>query len=265
MWGHLFASNTRRDNLKRHLGLISEGGELDVDINIEQTMREVCAIITVNDEIFSHCMGYARTETGRESGKRVTLERVGYNTIYTHQVEDEEILELVTHAERIQQRFDTVPLSKLPSCLGNTISVNYKKDTYSAFVDYNDFFQKATMLLHDDTLKLLLPKLKYHLESVQVCLGVIDQWVMQPSKDLSFINLNFQKDLTLPTEIYPFDDTGDCCFCGEKTSGGRDHHSYCTYNKCGVMQVLVRTTNNHGEYHTSFAGGVMLLKYFIRY
>jgi len=250
------ASNTRQDNLKRHLGLISEEGELDCDMNIdiEQTMREIRALIAVNDEIFSRCMVYARTDSGRQYGKRVVLERVGYNTIYTHQVEDEDMLELVTQGERTQQRFDTAPLSNLPSCLGDTISVKYKDEPYSAFVDYNDFFQKAEMLLHDDALKLLLPKLKDHLESVQVCLGGIDQWVMQPSKDLSFINLNFQKDLTLPTEIYPFDDTGECGFCGATMKGRRDRHrSDCRYNKCGVMQVLVRMTNNHGEYHTSFA------------
>ena len=187
---------------------------------------------------------------------------------YTRQAEGEEILELVTRAERIERRFNTVPLFRLPAGLVDTISVKYKQYPFSGFIDYDDFFQKAEMLLYDDALKLLLPKLKDHLESVQVCLGVMDQWVMQPMSDLSFINMNFQKALTLPTDIHPFDDTGVCCFCGatygrDRGGSGFPHSSYnkydrggsgsgCTYKKCGVEQILVRLTNNHGVYNTTF-------------
>ena len=42
-----------------------------------------------------------------------------------------------------------------------------------------DIFCK-TLLLNDDALEFLLPKLKEHLETVQVCLGVLDEWLMQP-------------------------------------------------------------------------------------
>ena len=253
--------DTKLGRLKKHLRLNSECDELDVDI--EQTMREIRAIIAVNDEIFSRCMVYANTEDKSNAGWGLLLERVGYNTIYTRQAQGEEMLELVTRAERIERRFNTAPLSVLPAGLVDTISVKYKQYPFSAFIDYDDFFQKAEILLCDDALKLILPKLKDHLESVQVCLGVIDQWVMQPMSDLSFINMNFQKALTLPTDIHPFDDTGVCCFCGatcgrDRGGSGYPYNKYdrggsgCTYNKCGVEQVLVRLTNNHGVYNTTF-------------
>ena len=253
--------DTRLGKLKKHLRFNSECEKLDVDI--EQTMREIQAIIAVNDEISSRCMVYANTEDKNNAGWVVLLERVGYNTIYTRQAQGEEILELVTRAERIERRFDTARLSGLPLGLVDTISVHYKQYPFSAFIDYDDFFQKAEMLLCDDALKLFLPKLKDHLESVQVCLGVIDQWVMQPMSDLSFINMNFQKALTLPTDIHPFDDTCVCCFCGatcgrDRGGSGYPYNKYdrggsgCTYKKCGVEQVLVRLSNNHGVYRTTF-------------
>jgi hypothetical protein len=44
------------------------------------------------------------------------------------------------------------------------------------------------MLLHDDALELLLPKLKDHLE-------VVHKWALQPTKDLSCIGLNFKEVL----------------------------------------------------------------------
>ena len=73
--------DTRLGKLKKHLRLNSECDKLDVDI--EQTMREIRAIIAVNDEIFSHCMVYANTEDTNDAGCRgMLLERVGYNTIY---------------------------------------------------------------------------------------------------------------------------------------------------------------------------------------
>jgi len=38
------------------------------------------------------------------------------------------------------------------------------------------------MLLHKDALRMLLPMPKNHLESVQVCLGEIDEWTMKLHK-----------------------------------------------------------------------------------
>ena len=69
--------DTRLGKLKKHLRLNSECDELGVDI--EQTMREIRAIIAVNDEIFSRCMVYSNTE--EKDAWAVRLERVGYNTI----------------------------------------------------------------------------------------------------------------------------------------------------------------------------------------
>ena len=47
------------------------------------------------------------------------------------------------------------------------------------------------MLLHDDVLEPILAKLKDKLMDIQVCLGKIDAWVMEPQKCLHFLEETF--------------------------------------------------------------------------
>jgi hypothetical protein len=95
---------------------------------------------------------------------------------------------VATQAEHTHQIFVTSSLSKLPACLADTLLVKYKSAPYSAYIDYADYFKKVMMLLHEDELKMFLPELKDHLESVQVCLGEIDQWTMKFSLDAKVLN-----------------------------------------------------------------------------
>jgi hypothetical protein len=68
-------------------------------------------------------------------------------------------------------------------------------------------------LLNDDALEFLLPKLKEHLETVQVCLGVLDEWLMQPMKNESFINCVFETRCAIPSKKF-YSRRSQCCFCG---------------------------------------------------
>ena len=141
-------------------------------LNIKHNIMKIHALLTVNREIFFRCMKY---ETLGTFGEKTMIQCFGIETIKTLQVDTK--LELVTQGEHIEQIFDTSPLSRLPSGFVDIIVVKCIPNT--KFIDFDDIFCK-TLLLNDDALEFLLPKLKEHLETVQVCLGVLDEWLMQP-------------------------------------------------------------------------------------
>ena len=97
--------------------------------------------------------------------------------------------------------------------------------------------------------------LKEHLEDAQVCLGKLDDWIMQPCRNVSFINNIFQKDYKTPeTSILAL----KCCFCGsnsvqryERTGFGPPLPVSCTYDKCKQVQVISTGTVS-GTLHDSF-------------
>lgn len=108
------------------------------------------------------------------------------------------------------------------------------------------------MLLRDDALGLLLPVLKDHLELVQVCLGEIHAWAMQPSNYIAFLNLDIRELIRIPTEITSL----YCCLCGHTKS------SYtCTENRCGKRIVLKRFENKATYYITDESEQDRLLKF----
>jgi hypothetical protein len=200
-----FLSYTRA-KLKRKLESNDDDDDDDEraqnNFDLEQTIREIRALITVNDEIhreiFSRCMVDSRTSSIEE----INIKRFAFKTIQKRQKDSK--VELISQPEFDEGTFDSFPLTQLPSCLGDMIVPKYKASHHSLFVDYDDYddyFQKALMLFSEDALGLFLPKLKAHLEAAQVCLGVIHEWAMQPTNDLSFIGLNFQDVLKIPTKI----------------------------------------------------------------
>lgn len=224
-----------RSKLREHMGLSThEGGEVP-DVEMKHCLSEIQALIKVNDEIFARCMVNSRAETG----DKTTLERFGFEKIEVRMEVNK--ITMVTQAERAQNLFDTSSLSKLPTCLADTLFVKYKSPPFSAYIDYEDYFKKVRMLLHDDALQLLLPKLKDHLESVQICLGEIDEWAMQSHKTLSFVNrLSKEKMCQIPNYIFPFQELPICLSCGNEINLG----SPCTNEKCGYTRILVQFRNS---------------------
>ena len=161
-----------RETLK---GRISDGSEDEKvhSCNIEQNIREIRALLAINDEISKRCMTNVKS-----AGDKTTLTLFGFYSVRTMQ--NGTNLELITQPQRVEETFDTLLFTTLPSGLGDTIVPKYKEDTpFQAFIDYDDFFESVLMLLHDDALELFLPKIKDHLEAMQVALGQIDEWAMQ--------------------------------------------------------------------------------------
>lgn len=219
-----------RSKLREHVGLNTDGEE--PSIGMEHCIAEIQAPIVVNDEIFKRCMVNSRAE----SGDKTTVERYGFETIELRVISN--MFEVVTQAEHTHQIFGTSFLSKLPSCLADTLLVKYKGAPYSSYIDYADYFKKAMMLLHEDALRMLLPKLKDHLESVQVCLGEIDEFAMKPHKIMSIVNQFPGTKFRIPN-ICPNTFQCQVCFsCDAAIDSGSS-----TKQKCGKLRVLKTIEN----------------------
>ena len=179
-------------------------------LDIEHNISVIRAILAVNSAIFSRCMEHV--EMKGLIGEKTQLARFGFETIKTRQEGTK--LELVTQAERFVQAFDTHHLSKTPSGFDEILVVKHKP--FTMFVDFDDLFRK-TLLLNDDALEFLLPRLKEHLESVQVCLGELDEWALQTTKNASFINGVFEKEYVMPRYIDHNPTSLKCWYCGSST------------------------------------------------
>jgi hypothetical protein len=63
------------------------------------------------------------------------------------------------------------------------------------------------MVLHDNVLEPFLVKLKQHLELIQVCLGEIESWLLEPKSNIQFLEETFGKKL----KTLPYIPIGDDC------------------------------------------------------
>ena len=229
-----------REQLKGRLGEDRENLTFTFgSFDIYQNIREIRALIKINDEIFARCMLNATKQ-----GVETTLTRFGLEKVKTRQ--DNTKLELVAQPERVNKTFNTLPFAKLPVSLEDTLVIKYK---YGC-VDYEDLVRKALMLLSNDALKLFLPKLKDHLEAAQVCLGEMDEWAMQVNSNASFIEETFGKEFEIPVDIDPQSKSNECCHCNGRLSlyeGYRD----CTFKKCKTIHTLTECTVS-GKYDTVF-------------
>ena len=64
--------------------------------------------------------------------------------------------------------------------------VQYKAEPLNTFIDYDAFFQRALML-HEDVLEPFLAKLKHHIQSIHVCMGGIESWLLEPKRNIEFL------------------------------------------------------------------------------
>ena len=244
-----------RDQLKDNFPVFDEKTDQDKEgVNHDNIKHNICcirALLTLNEDILSRCMNHA-VSTGEET----KLARFGFEGVRTNQ--EGNLLEIVTQAERATQTFDTTPLSKPPAGFSDIVVVKYRSP--SNFIDFIDLFHK-TLLLNDGALHYLLPMLKEHLEDAQVCLGKLDDWIMQPCRNVSFINNVFQKDYKTPDDVdFLRISEYECCFCGSSTLQHfvgtlalRTTPSpvSCTYDKCKQVHVISTGTVS-GTLHDSF-------------
>ena len=168
------------------------GSEEHINCNIEHVFREIRALLQINSEIFTRCM---LSVVAGYSGESATFNRVGYDVVRVRRNPTNDTLtEFVTNQEHSQQTFSMELLSELPSHLSNIFVAQHQAPPFQVYIDYNAFFETAIML-HDDVLEPFLVKLKRHLESIQVCLGEIESWLLESKDNIQFLDKIFGTEL----------------------------------------------------------------------
>jgi hypothetical protein len=174
-----------------------------------------------------------------------------------------------TYPERSEKSFDMTPLTELPDGIAN-IFVPQKKSG-NDFIDYEEFFEKS-LILTDEVLGTFREQLKNHLlSSVQVCLGEIETWLMEPASNMNYLESKFDIKIDLPENDVPgiwvcecprgtHDEYFHCLRCNTRCSNhyGADHKCHPNYDlhfSCDRRSHLLR------EVTTNDCSGMIDLKY----
>jgi hypothetical protein len=156
--------------------------------NLNLTIAAVRALVATNDEIFHRIMGSFSHDCISGS----VFKRYGYERVNVKQVQTK--TQFTTYAEYSSMTFDLSPLKRLPAALC-ILQPIYKKKVLSCFIDYELSVERALGTLHDGVLLPYLAQLKHHLESIQVCLGDVDSWLLDAETNLRFIETTFETKL----------------------------------------------------------------------
>ena len=223
-----------------------KGGHVNSDI--EQNFREVRALLNINAEIFTRCMD--SVEKGF-TGTNAVFARSGYDVVKVRQCPTNAALtELITGQIRTQKSFSMNTLSEVPAGLIDLFVVKYQAAPYQAFVDYDALF-KTAIVLHDDVLEPFLVKLKQHLESIQVCLGEIESWLLEPKSNIQFL------DKTFGTKLKNLPETP---LINDYTCSHADPWKYIHSGGMPSTSVCARCFNKIGA-HTASASGFYIYKF----
>ena len=111
----------------------------------------------------------------------------------------------------------------------------------------------SAVVLHDDVLEQFLVKLKQHLESIQVCLGKIESWLLEPKSNIKFLGETFgshvRNKLDNVSDVpmgddYISSDLGVCprCFCkiDAHTPVEQGHYSQCDIYQNNLQIFVLR-------------------------
>jgi hypothetical protein len=225
-------AHTREQEICNLLKLADNiGGE----VNLDHLVRTTRAILAMNNEIWMRCKQAPR-QTGKSSTQASTegviFQRIDFQTIEVTSSDSQPgTLGFMTTAELKYKDFGLSP--PIPQELTDIIALKQALGPNSIFPDYDSFFGRS-LLLHEDVLMPFLLKLKNHLERIQVFLGQIDAWLMEPVSYVEFIKEVFDKELIIPTKKEgPTPCTKECTInhpalssclvCGELFSSHRQH------------------------------------------
>jgi len=101
-------------------------------------------------------------------------------------------LKITTQKVSNTKNFGNLP--SVPENLGEMISIGQAQAESDILPDYNKYIDKSAILC-EDVLLPFLTGLKEHLKNVQVFLGQIEAWLIEPELNVSFLNQTFDKDL----------------------------------------------------------------------
>lgn len=170
----------------------SANNDVGVYYDINHSIREIRAIISTNEEIFSRSLKSISIKSN-DRATHQTVMLISYPIVGSHTYDAATLF--VTYPERSERTFDVEPLMNLPTELSRILSFEYKEGT--TFIDYASFFEKS-LVLHDGVLGPFLAKLKNHLMNVQVCLGNIESWAMESYDNIDYLESTFGVKLEIP-------------------------------------------------------------------
>ena len=163
----------------------------NVNLDIEQNIREIRALLKINDEIFERCMSAEWTHV-KYKKTLVTFTRYGFDVVKVRPSGTS--TQFITEPESSKKEFDMNSLSDLPTGIDNLFVVKYQAEPFTMFIDFKAFFECAIML-NDEILEPFLAKLKCHIESIHVCLGEVESWLLEPKSNIDFINDTFGRKI----------------------------------------------------------------------
>jgi hypothetical protein len=212
--------------------LLKPADNIGGDVDLDHLVRTTRAILAMNNEIWMRCKQARQTEktsTQASTEGAAIFQRIAFRTIEVTSSDSQPgTLGFMTTAELKHKDFG-LPLP-IPQELTDIIAFKMKGPK-SIFPDYDLFFERS-LLLHEDVLIPFLLKLKNHLEWIQVFLGQIDAWLMEPVSYVEFIKEVFDKELIIPTKeegampcmkecTMKHPALSSCLICGEPFSSHR--------------------------------------------
>ena len=228
----------------------------NVNLDIEQNIREIRALLKINDEIFERCMSAEWTHV-KYKKTLVTFTRYGFDVVKVRPSGTGTSTQFITEPQCSKKEFDMTSLSDLPTGIDNLFVVKYQAEPFTMFVDFKAFFECAIML-NDEILEPFLAKLKCHIESIHVCLGEVESWLLEPKSNIKFINDTFGRKIESNSA---YKSTDRCISCEEKLGAhNRYYHSttdstfYCPYGG-GVFKkyIVLKTCDESGKFEKTFA------------
>ena len=136
-----------------------------VNYDIEQNIREIRALLNINDEIFQRCISSGKIKSTSASFTRYSYDVVKVRQDPTNQTQTQ----FITEPEQSQKSFDMSSLLSLPADLSGVFVAKYQS-SHSLLIDYNALLE-SSLIMHDDVLGPFLAKLKHHLETILYALG----------------------------------------------------------------------------------------------
>ncbi|KAL7482341.1 hypothetical protein ACHAW6_008008 [Cyclotella cf. meneghiniana] len=190
-----YIAHIRRSLLETKLDL---SNKQHVQTDIHQNVREIRAILKTNAEIFHRCMSSAiisrdakRRSVGLGQRGTTTLARIEFDEVHTQHRGSNDKTVFVVYPKQSQRSFQTGILSNIPSELECIIKPTaYREEPHSSFIHHEAYF-RSCLVLHDEILAPFLVYFKDYLMSVQICLGKIDEWIMEPNETLQFLRTTF--------------------------------------------------------------------------
>ena len=242
--------------------LIKSEKNKNVNYDIEQNIREIRAILATNTEIFDRCMDYLKEDDDHSDNNRYTFVRVNFNTINSIPQDREDydsVPQLVAIPSRTESEFDMSSLIDPPTGIEDIIVIKRFSESYDheKFIDYTKFFESA-LLLHDDVLEPILAKLKDKLMDIQVCLGNIDAWVMEPQKCINFLKDTFkQSSVSIVSSVKQYGERPKCTCDTPDIEFNSDYGELSAYcNGCSEednhIHHLKKFENVHSKYEATF-------------